>query len=229
MISTQILEVRFRPNARVLDRRGQWAETIAQEMELEHWNIVENRVDLLSGDKKIRAFVGFRNFGLTTLDAPTSNYFRDKATKLTGVISKLPDFIFPLSIERCGVRTTICHEIDAEVERIASVVRDRFVVPESLQDLGGADNVVDAAVALYFRAAHGQLNIRVSSNGANEIKAAFRSHSPDELPQQGWISDMDYFSSDKEQVSQKNLVWRIIEFSDELDRQHAALSAQLHF
>ena len=229
MISEQILEVRFKPNARVLDRRGHWAEIIAQDMGLKNWKIVENRVDISSADSKIRAFVSFKNFGLVILNAPTSNFFHDKAKKLIGVLSKLPDFDFPLGIQRCGIRSKICHELDIEVSEISSVIRNHFLIPKSLEPIGGAENVIDSAIATYFNTDKGQLNIRISSNPENEIKAAFSNHPTDTLPTKGWISDIDYFSTDFENLSQKALVRRITEFSDEIDRRYKAVSKMLKF
>lgn len=229
MISEQILEIRIRPDARVLDNRGTWAELIAQEMELEYWKIVENRIDLSSKDKKISAFISFRNFGLSILDAPTDNYFRDKAIKLIGIVSNLPDFQTPLSIERFGIRKKLCTKIDADLATIASVIRHSFIIPEKLKPIGGEENLVDAAVLLYFRTPRGQVNIRVSSNDLEEIKRIFNSHKHDELPKQGWICDIDYYRDTKEQLLRKEVVQRLAEFSKEIDQRISAISSLLEF
>jgi hypothetical protein len=58
-LSETVLEIRYRPNARVLDHRGAWAEIISAHMSLPQWNIVENRVDIHSKDKSQHVFVSF--------------------------------------------------------------------------------------------------------------------------------------------------------------------------
>lgn len=44
-----IFEIRYKPNPKVLDLRGSWAEVITKRMEFEHWSISNNRLDPIEG------------------------------------------------------------------------------------------------------------------------------------------------------------------------------------
>ena len=80
-LNEHVLEVRYKPNPKVLDYRGAWAESISDHMNLPEWRIVENRIDIYDKKNKDHAFVGFRNAGFVAHDTPTKNYFSDKAVK----------------------------------------------------------------------------------------------------------------------------------------------------
>jgi len=102
--SEYILELRFKPNPKVLDFRGGWAEILSAELGLLEWQIVENRVDIFDKNNKERVFVGFRNSGFTCFDTPTANYFPDKAIKFLKILLTLEGFGNPIFVERIGVR-----------------------------------------------------------------------------------------------------------------------------
>jgi hypothetical protein len=63
-ISENIIEVRYKPNPKLLDYRGTWAEMISTYLELSEWKIVENRFDVFDKDKSKRIFVSFEMKGL---------------------------------------------------------------------------------------------------------------------------------------------------------------------
>ncbi len=49
VISKHIIEARFKPNARFLDRRGAVADSLAaSNLLFEHWNTTANRIDFKS-------------------------------------------------------------------------------------------------------------------------------------------------------------------------------------
>jgi hypothetical protein len=72
-LNEHVLEVRYKPNPKVLDYRGTWAESISDHMKLPEWRIVENRIDIY--DKKIRITrlwdLGMLVLSLTTLPQKT--------------------------------------------------------------------------------------------------------------------------------------------------------------
>jgi hypothetical protein len=61
-----VLEIRYQPNAKVLDHRGKWAESVAAQTSLPHWVIVDSRRDIFDEEQTTRCFVGFRNVGYVT-------------------------------------------------------------------------------------------------------------------------------------------------------------------
>jgi len=61
VISKHILEIRYKPNSRFLDRRGEIAYILSGQM-FDQWNIGNNRIDF--ANKKhhnIEAFFSYRN------------------------------------------------------------------------------------------------------------------------------------------------------------------------
>ena len=66
-LNEQIVEIRYQPNAKVLDWRGRWAETMAAKLELPHWRIVDNRLDIHDKDEDRHCFISFRNAGFVAV------------------------------------------------------------------------------------------------------------------------------------------------------------------
>jgi len=64
VVNEHVLEIRYKPNPKILDLRGTWAEQISLHMDLPHWRIVANRIDAFTEGESIHAFVGFRNGGM---------------------------------------------------------------------------------------------------------------------------------------------------------------------
>jgi hypothetical protein len=46
--SEHVFEIRYRPNAKILDKRGEWAEKLSHELELPAWRIGANRLDVVN-------------------------------------------------------------------------------------------------------------------------------------------------------------------------------------
>ena len=57
--SDQVFEIRYRPNARILDRRGEWAVELSSQLKLPTWQVGPNRIDLSNSTSEHRAFVSF--------------------------------------------------------------------------------------------------------------------------------------------------------------------------
>jgi hypothetical protein len=51
-LSENILEIRYKPNSKILDHRGTWAEIISKDLTLTEWLIVGNRFDVHDLGKK---------------------------------------------------------------------------------------------------------------------------------------------------------------------------------
>ena len=77
-INELLLEIRYSPNAKILDYRGTWAETVSKHMELSEWQIQENRFDVYDKQDTKRFFVSYRNAGGLIRNSTTRNYFSDQ-------------------------------------------------------------------------------------------------------------------------------------------------------
>src|SRR6266852_924008 len=103
-ISDRVVEIRFKPNGRILDYRGQWAQAIAEHLKVPEWQITDNRLDVFDKSEARRFFLAFRDCGATIKDAPTETYFLDHAVKFLEFIFAFEPIPKPLVIERIGVR-----------------------------------------------------------------------------------------------------------------------------
>jgi hypothetical protein len=70
-----IFEIRYKPNPKLLDRRGEWAESVSSHTKLEQWLIADNRIDIFNTEEITHMFLGYKNSGLTINDVPNKEYF----------------------------------------------------------------------------------------------------------------------------------------------------------
>ncbi|MGB9627770.1 MAG: hypothetical protein ACPL6D_03840 [Thermodesulfobacteriota bacterium] len=102
-INEHIFEIRYKPNPKVLDYRGSWAEAISEHMQLPDWRILENRIDVYNEKIGERALVGFRNAGFVTRNTPIKKYFPERTIKFFRYVLYLNGFGKILFVERIGV------------------------------------------------------------------------------------------------------------------------------
>ena len=121
-LNEHILEVRYKPNPKILDYRGSWAEAISDYMTLSEWRILENRIDIYDKENKDHAFVGFRNSGFVAHDTPTKHYFPDKAVRFFKYLLSLDGFEKSPYVERIGVRSKFCKEYEGSFDEL----RDKY-------------------------------------------------------------------------------------------------------
>jgi hypothetical protein len=91
-INEHILEIRYKPNAHLLDFRGEPATSISQHMELTEWRIDENRVDVYSKDQAVRFFAAFRNSGAVMRNTSLADFFQIKQRNLSVIYSPLSHY-----------------------------------------------------------------------------------------------------------------------------------------
>jgi len=192
-INEHTFEIRYKPNPKILDYRGTWAELISNHMKLPQWNIVQNRVDIYDKTSKNHAFVGFRNSGFLTPDSSTKNYFYDQATKLFSFIAKLDGFEKEPFVERIGVRSKFCTAFDKGFDELKNRYSQRYLtltreaekaINAKLIDIGGPLNFVDNS---------GNFNTVSGPMERGQILQFFSSRNNDEVPEIGLFYDIDYW------------------------------------
>ena len=72
-----ILEIRYKPNPKILDYRGTWAEALAQVMSVSEWRIDENRIDVSNKEKTLKAFASYKNAGAVIEGWTNRGWLRD--------------------------------------------------------------------------------------------------------------------------------------------------------
>ena len=210
-VTQQILEIRFKPNSRILDLRGLWANKMSDYMGLSTWNIVSNRVDISDKDEKERGFISFRNAGYLVHDANSRSYFAERSTKFLSCLFSYPEFGEKVLIERIGVRSKYCRPFKGTFQDLQERYLDNFLgvnpkvsqlLAAKLVDIGGALNFSDGAG--YFHTMSGPML-------AEQMKDYFERK---EFPEVGLFLDIDYWSTPKKEMNCTEVVKKVQEFCE---------------
>jgi hypothetical protein len=208
-----IFEIRYKPNSKVLDFRGTWAEKISAHMKLSEWRIVENRVDVLDQDAKNHGFVGFRNSGFVSNDVPTANYFPDQAVKFFKYVLELDGFDSPLFVTRIGVRSKFYRAFEGNFDDLLKRYSTRYLVlTDQAKEIMRAD-LVDIGGPVNFSDSHGNFN--TMSGPMNDEQAKKFLDGKNDLPKVGLYFEIDYWQKPEKQVENANILQLISIFSKE--------------
>lgn len=199
-----IFELRYKPNARMLDFRGSWAESISEHMQLSEWTIIENRIDVYSKDARNRAFVGFGNSGFVTNDVPSKNYFEDQAVKFIKFVLGLKGFDTPLFVNRLGIRSMFFRPFEGKFVDLLERYATRFlcmtkdvveIMKAELTDIGGP---------LVFKGV--DCNFTTMSGPMKEDQAKQFLQRSDKLPDVGLYFDIDYWKKPEQLVPNNDIL-----------------------
>lgn len=215
-----ILDVRYKPNPKIIDHRGRWAEEIAEHMGFPHWRIIENRIDVFLDNEVEHAFVGFRNAGFVVIDTPTQTFFADKATKLFRFLFDLPDFGKSLHIERLGVRSKFCTSFNGSFEQLVQHFSSRYVnlTPQAREAAGASAKLIDAGAVLHFVDKLGTFHTNSGPLARQQLTDLFKKNTG--FPEVGLYYDIDYFVRPNRAVVEKDVLANIRAFADEAWERH---------
>lgn len=214
-LTEHILEIRYRPNPKVLDLRGTWAESISKHMELEHWRIIENRVDLFDEDQSLHVFVGFRNAGCIALDPPTRNFFPDKAAKLLTHLFGLDGFGDPLFVERLGVRSKFCTAYSGTFDALTELYASNYLclTPNAYKAVGQKVKLIDIGGPLNFADHLGNFNTMSGPMTAAQFPQFFKKD--EGFPDVGLYFDNDYWVRPAKNLAGREVVPKVRSFATE--------------
>jgi hypothetical protein len=201
-----VFEIRFKPNAKLLDHRGDWAAAISQHMNLEHWQIVENRFDVFSDDKKTLLFVGHKNAGLMLTNVTNKDFFANYTRTLLTFVMGLQDFGDPIYVERIGVRNKFCTPYSGSFDQLRERYASRYInITEQARVAIGVDaKLTDIGAPLNFKDATGDFNTISGPMLQKQLIEFFGS--PGEFPTVGMYYDIDYSVKPKKNLSSKDIV-----------------------
>lgn len=213
-----IFEIRYKPNAKVLDYRGMWAEKISDHMRLAEWRIIENRIDVFDKDAKNRAFIGFRNAGFISHDTPTANYFPDQAVKFFNFVLELDGFGSPIFVTRIGVRLKFYTAFEGSFEELFERYSTRFLmVTDKAKEILNA-KLIDIGGPLNFADSYGNFNTSSGPMTAEQARQ-FLSRTED-LPKVGLYFDIDYWQKPEKRVENRKILELISSYSREAWNKH---------
>ncbi|MEX1014383.1 MAG: hypothetical protein WDZ80_04450 [Candidatus Paceibacterota bacterium] len=201
ILSKHLVEIRYTPNARILDKRGETAESLSSAL-LNYWNISTNRIDFLSKDNEsVRAFFSYKNLGFLSSYPNETDYFIEESKNLI----KSAWTHFPADkIRRIGVRST--YAIPVKDFTIAfETYKDKFLKlsDADIKQFGG--DLVDIGFPLNFVSGENFFNIVTGPMEKEQLKQFFGDI--DDLPDSAIYIDVDYFRKDfSSEMRQRNVL-----------------------
>lgn len=209
-----IFEIRYKPNSKILDYRGTWAEIIAEHMNLPEWQIVENRIDIYDKVSKTHAFVGFRNLGFACVNSSGHNYFYEQTAKFFRHISKQQGFEKEPFLERIGVRSKFCYCYENTFDNLLTNFVTRYYNLTSEAQKIVKAKIVDIGAPLNFEDENGYFNTLCGPMKKNQIREFMTNLNESDLPEISLYYDIDYFKNPSQKMSIDNIVNLIKKFSE---------------
>ena len=213
-LTEYITEIRYKPNAKVLDYRGTWAEKIKALTELPRWRITENRVDVFTDDDTARAFVSFKNAGFVLQDSPTRNYFPDQTNKLFRFLFQQEAFGSSVTVPRIGVRFRCAISFDGSFEDLLERYTDRLlaITPQAQQAFGG--KTVDIGGSVNMTTPLGKINTTSGPMEEKQLKQFFPNRKA--VPTAALYLDMDYYKEPNSEMISREIISSVRLFSESL-------------
>lgn len=210
-INEQILEVRYKANPKILDFRGTWAEGISGHMDLEHWRIVDNRVDVYNDGSSLHAFVGFKSAGFVAKNTETKNFFSDKAVKFFKYLFSLDGFGKDIYTTRIGVRSRFAKGCDDSFnDLMAKYTQNYLGLTTGAQEAIGAE-LTDIGGPLNFKDDAGNFNTMSGPMKSEQLQSYLTDR--DDLPEVSLYYDIDYWVMPDETLHEREIIRKIKTFS----------------
>lgn len=220
--NVHIFEIRFKPNARILDYRGSWAERISEHMGFSEWRIVENRFDVFDADGKNRAFVGYRNAGFTCFDSPTANYFPDHTLKFIKYLLDIDEFNAPIHVARIGVRAKFHTQFDGSYEELVQRYSSRYLIlTDKAKKIMNA-NILDISCPIDFADKLENFNTLIGPIKGTQAQQYL--DRDDEFPEAGLFFDIDYWRKPNKSLENDKILEIISSFSSEAWRKNEQIT-----
>lgn len=212
-ISEHILEIRYKPNPEFLDYRGIYVNGISSLLGLTQWKIDDNRVDLSDEINVIKAFVSFRNFGISINESCDKNYFPNQANKFVNYLLNQKPFGNPIMINRIGIRTRIAYSLDIDFEKLLEIYTTKFfsLTTEVRRILNY--KITDVSLPIFFAADKGQLNTQTSPMTSDQLRDYFPNRL--EYPDVAMYFDLDYWKEPKKELKAETITSIIKNYSIE--------------
>ena len=210
-INEHILEIRYKANPKILDFRGTWAEGILNHMDLKHWRIVENRVDVYNDNSSLHAFVGFKSAGFAAQDTDTKNFFSDKAVKFFRYLFSLDGFGRDIHIIRIGVRSRFAQPYNNGFEDLKNKYSQNYLrLTEEAKKVINAE-LVDIGGPLNFKDNEGNFNTMSGPMKSEQLQNFFDNRK--NLPEVSFYYDIDYWITPDKVLNEREIIRKVQTFS----------------
>jgi len=195
-----VIEIRFKPNSRILDKRGEIASALSSQL-LNQWNISDNQIVLSNNDnKKITAIFSFKNIIFNSSYPNDKNFFLKNAESFI----KSAWSIFPNNeITRIGVRTKFLSQTK-DFNTIFESYKKNFLKlsEEDFKEVGG--DLIDLGFPLNFVDGDNFFNIMTGPMDKEQLEQSFKDKTDYES---AIFLDFDYFKKEfSPYIKQKDVI-----------------------
>lgn len=216
------VEIRFKPNPRMLDHRGEWAARLSELLELDKWVIAENVLDVHDEPTTQRALVAFNRCALTMIDVTGSEVFSARAIKFLTFLFDLPDFTRRLWVHRLGVKPRFFTLFDGGFEQLLNRVKDRYfdLKTEAKEAIGESATLTDIGALLDLKDDLGDFKSLCGAMKRDQARTIMDYRKKDELPLVGLYYDIDYFTKPDKEMRDDEIAGTIQKFAYEGWQRH---------
>lgn len=218
-IAKYFIEVRFEPDAKILDMRGEIATSVLKK-QFTDWVISENKIDFSNkGTDEFGANFSYKGLGIYSSYPNPLTFIKNSAESF---IKSTWDYFKDNKIQRIGIRTVSLTEttdyqktFDAYKEKFFKVNEEMLSnFDGKLYDIGFPMNFVDGNK--YIHMMTGPMYAKQSTQYFDNIK---------DIPKYGIFVDVDYYMEDCLSIStSKALINFIIEALDKEKRYREIIS-----
>lgn len=194
IITEHVFEVRHVASGTFLDIRGNIADYIRDAKIFPHWNIGRNTVQFRDKEDKAETdagFVGYKSAGYIVFNAPTRNYFQDKAVKFWKVVNENKHYKIP-ELLRVGIRTKAFFPLSKTFEVIRSSIYEKFFTKEAQTLIGG--NLDDLQLVVDYIEQGFKVFLRGGPIKKEEANKFFNFEEK-EFENNGLFLDLDFFKT----------------------------------
>ena len=208
-----VLEIRYKPNPKILDVRGQIASNVSSTMNLNKWNVHFERIDFDNDDQDMHSIVSFKNIIFTIKNCESSNYFRDQSVKFLRSVLQIPAFTDSNHIVRIGVRHRFYFPYSDSFENLFNLFLEKYwnISPDLHEVLG--HKLIDVNGAFTLSTPNGKVNFNCGPMTSDQVKE-FLPHlkSPSEV---GLFVDSDYWVAPEKPMEIRPIINTVKNFCNE--------------
>lgn len=215
LFSEQIFEIRYSAIPQILDYRGQLARIFSAVMNLDHWRIDTNRVDIYN-DLKVdteRVFISYKNAGgIYKCDHKQhplpSNFFYDKTNKFITNLYNQKFITSEINIFRVGVRARYILPSTNDFKELSRIFTTKFcsLTPGAIKAFNA--ELIEIGCPIVFKTDAGILHTLVRPLTKNQILEQLPYLDiieKYEIPEVAIYIDIDYWKEITKKITDKDL------------------------
>lgn len=213
LVNEHLVEVRYKPNSRVLDHRGNLAASISEKMALTQWIIDQNRVDVFNKEKSIRYFVSFKNAGAVLHNTNVPDYFPNQANKYLRHLFSLTPIPDPLPVIRLGVRSRFGFKSPIAFEELLDRFLKNIILPSNKVNSVFNGKLIDVGAPINFETEQGTVHSNSGPMKKEQLSKFFQFQDKDTLPEVALYVEFDYWIKPSDEMQHREIISLVKNYS----------------